>query len=115
MFHFVDVNGFNEMLIKGRTKLTTRCGLECVKVTFACSTLLLKGDVKGPQTPSVLSLGQTKKMDKIGSFVSYSILTRIESSPSQAFLSFHKKIHNDIMKASRRVSYCLQACRCIHS
>ena len=60
MFHFVDVNGFNEMLIKGRTKVMTRCGLECVKVSFACHTLLLKGDVKASQTPSVLSLGQTE-------------------------------------------------------
>ena len=59
VFHFVDFNGFNEMLIKGRTKVMTRCGLECVKVSFACRTLLFEGDVKASQTPSVLSLGQT--------------------------------------------------------
>ena len=114
MFHLVDVNGFNKMLIKGRTKVMTRCDLECVKVSFACRTLLLKGDVKDSQTPSVLSLGQTeKKMDKIWSFVFAAALTRIKSGPSQIFLPFHKTIYIDVMKASRRASYCLQTSRCI--
>ena len=62
VFHFVEVNGLNEplMLIRGRTKVMTRCDLECVKVSFACRALLLKGDVKSSHTPSVLSLGHTE-------------------------------------------------------
>ena len=117
MFHFVDINGFNKMLIKGRTKVTTRCDLECVKVSVACRTLLLKGDVKGSQTPSVLYITRSdrKQIDKIWSFVFASALTRIKSSPSQIFLPFHKTIYIDVMKASRRASYCLQTSRCIHS
>ena len=62
MFPFVEVNGLNEplMLINGRTKAMTRCDLECVKVSFVCRTMLFKGDVKGSQTPSALSLSQTE-------------------------------------------------------
>ena len=62
LLHFVEVNSLNEpcMVIKGGTKVKTRCDLECVKVSFACRTLFLKGDVKGSQTPSALSLSQTE-------------------------------------------------------
>ena len=62
MFHFVEGNGLNEplLLIRGRTKVMTRCDLEYVEVSFACCTLLFKGDVKGSRTPSTLSLSQTE-------------------------------------------------------